>query len=183
MLALNPLKHAERVASLQRRKNTLETICADALRLGEAIKLRGAATVEFLVDEQGEAYFLEVNPRIQVEHGVTEGIARVHGKPISLVEWQQRVAAGEQLDFQAADISFVGDAIEVRLNAWHEDLSPVLGGVVHALRLDPPLPGFHGSLKAIQGAASAASAARCSRRTLSSTRARCGLSVSESLPA
>lgn len=139
MLALDPLKHAERVASLQRRKDTLEVICADALRLGEAIKLRGAATVEFLVDEQGEAYFLEVNPRIQVEHGVTEGIVRVHGKPISLVEWQQRVAAGEHLDFQAADISFVGDAIEVRLNAWHEDLSPVLGGVVHALRLDPPL--------------------------------------------
>jgi acetyl/propionyl-CoA carboxylase alpha subunit len=137
--ALDPVVDAERVASLQRRKQTLEAICAAALRLGEAIKLRGAATVEFLVDEQGEAYFLEVNPRIQVEHGVTEGIARVHGQPISLVEWQQRVAAGEKLNFQASDISFVGDAIEVRLNAWHEDLSPVLGGVVHALRLDPPL--------------------------------------------
>src|SRR5439155_11451729 len=49
-----------------------------------------------------------------------------------------RVAAGEKLRFSQADISFIGDAIEVRLNAWHEDLSPVLGGVVHALRLTAP---------------------------------------------
>ena len=56
---------------------------------------------------------------------------------ISLVELQQRVAAGEKLTFHQDDITFVGDAIEVRLNAWHEDLSPVLGGVVHKLRLTP----------------------------------------------
>jgi acetyl-CoA carboxylase biotin carboxylase subunit len=133
---LDPHADAARIASLRRRKATLERICADALRLGQEIRLRAAATVEFLVDTQGEPYFLEVNPRIQVEHGVTEGIARVRGTPISLVEWQQRVAAGEQLDFGQEDLSFVGDAIEVRLNAWHEDLSPVLGGVVEALRLE-----------------------------------------------
>jgi acetyl-CoA carboxylase biotin carboxylase subunit len=128
---------AMRVASLQRRQATLERICADALRLGMAVHLRGAATVEFLVDQQGEPYFLEVNPRIQVEHGVTEGILRVRGRAISLVELQQRVAAGEKLPFHQDDITFVDDAIEVRLNAWHEDLSPVLGGVVHQLRLAP----------------------------------------------
>lgn len=127
---------AARIDSLRRRQATLERICADALRMGEAIGLRGAATVEFLIDTQGNPYFLEVNPRIQVEHGVTEGIARVHGAPLSLVEWQQRVAAGEKLDFQQSDIAFTGDAIEVRLNAWHEDLSPVLGGVVDKLRLN-----------------------------------------------
>jgi acetyl-CoA carboxylase biotin carboxylase subunit len=126
-----------RIASLQRRQATLERICADALRLGMAVQLRGAATVEFLIDQQGEPYFLEVNPRIQVEHGVTEGIVRVRGQAISLVELQQRVAAGEKLTFHQNDITFAGDAIEVRLNAWHEDLSPVLGGVVHALRLTP----------------------------------------------
>lgn len=136
--ALDPNCSAARIAHLRQRQNTLERICADALRLGQAIGLSGAATVEFLIDEQGTAYFLEVNPRIQVEHGVTEGIARVHGQPISLVEWQQRVAAGEKLDFCQDDITFVGDAIEVRLNAWHEDLSPVLGGVVYALRLEAP---------------------------------------------
>ena len=136
--ALDPHAEAARIASLRKRQATLQCICTDALRLGQAIRLRGAATVEFLIDEHGVPYFLEVNPRIQVEHGVTEGIARVRGQPISLVEWQQRVAAGEQLDFRQEDITFVGDAIEVRLNAWHEDLSPVLGGVVHALRLNAP---------------------------------------------
>src|SRR5262245_18796715 len=129
---------AVRIASLRRRQSTLERICADALRLGSAVRLRGAATVEFLIDQQGKPFFLEVNPRIQVEHGVTEGIARVQGAPISLVALQQRVAAGEKLTFDQSDISFAGDAIEVRLNAWHEDLSPVLGGVVHALRLTAP---------------------------------------------
>jgi acetyl/propionyl-CoA carboxylase alpha subunit len=134
---LDPHTDAARIASLHRRQETLERICADALRLGQAVRLRGAATVEFLIDEQGHPYFLEVNPRIQVEHGVTESIVRVCGEPISLVAWQQRVAAGEKLTFQQSDITCVGDAIEVRLNAWHEDLSPVLGGVVHALRLAP----------------------------------------------
>lgn len=135
--ALDASHHAARIASLQRRRATLEHICAHALRLGAAVRLRGAATVEFLVDLQGQPYFLEVNPRIQVEHGVTEGIARVRGQALSLVEWQQRVAAGETLPFQQKDITFTGDAIEIRLNAWHEDLSPVLGGVVQSLRLTP----------------------------------------------
>jgi acetyl/propionyl-CoA carboxylase alpha subunit len=135
---LDPHTAAARIASLRRRLETLERICADALRLGSAVHLRGAATVEFLIDQQGNPYFLEVNPRIQVEHGVTEGIARVRGRPISFVELQQRVAASEKLPFRQADIHFLGDAIEVRLNAWHEDLSPVLGGVVHALRLTLP---------------------------------------------
>jgi acetyl-CoA carboxylase biotin carboxylase subunit len=138
MAKLDPQTAAAPISSLRRRQATLERICADALRLGTAVHLRGAATVEFLIDQQGNPYFLEVNPRIQVEHGVTEGIARVRGKPISLVELQQRVAAGEKLTFRQDDITFVGDAIEVRLNAWHEDLSPVLGGVVHALRLIAP---------------------------------------------
>jgi acetyl/propionyl-CoA carboxylase alpha subunit len=136
--ALHPPAAARRMASLQQRQAVLERICAAAVRLGTAVRLRGAATVEFLIDEQGQPYFLEVNPRIQVEHGVTEGIARVRGAPLSLVEWQQRVAAGESLDFRQSDITFVGDAIEVRINAWHEDLSPVLGGVVQTLRLDVP---------------------------------------------
>lgn len=149
-LALHPQAIAERLAaldvhadatyhtSLQRRLTTLERICAYAVRLGSAVHLRGAATVEFLIDQQGAPYFLEVNPRIQVEHGVTEGIARVRGAPVSLVALQQRIAAGEPLPFTQDDITCIGDAIEVRLNAWHEDLNPVLGGVVQALRLTPP---------------------------------------------
>lgn len=138
--ALDTSQDAERIESLKQRKATLESICGHALRLGQAIGLRGAATVEFLIDEQGHPYFLEVNPRIQVEHAVTEGIARVRGESISLVELQQRIAAGERLDFRQSDVTCVGDAIEVRLNAWHEDLNPVLGGVVQTLRfhVEPP---------------------------------------------
>lgn len=140
---LDPHTAAARIASLRQRQATLERICNDAVRLGQAVHLRGAATVEFLIDLQGAPYFLEVNPRIQVEHAVTEGIARVHAQPISLVELQQRIAAGEKLAFRQSDITFVGDAIEVRLNAWHEDLSPVLGGVVQALRLASPAVADH----------------------------------------
>lgn len=132
--ALDASADAARIASLKQRKATLERICTDALRLGQAIELRGAATVEFLIDEQGNAYFLEVNPRIQVEHAVTEGVTRVRDESISIVELQQRIAAGEKLNFQQSDVTWVGDAIEVRLNAWHEDLNPVLGGVVHTLK-------------------------------------------------
>jgi len=127
-----------RIAMLRQRQAVLERICHEALRLGRAIHLSGVATVEFLIDEQGTAYFLEVNPRIQVEHAVTECITRVHGQPTSLVELQHRVAAGERLKFLQSDITFIGDAIEVRLNAWHEDLSPVQGGSIHTMRLDVP---------------------------------------------
>jgi acetyl/propionyl-CoA carboxylase alpha subunit len=136
--ALHPEEAPGRIATLRQRQAVLERICREALRLGSALHLSGVATVEFLIDEQGTAYFLEVNPRIQVEHAVTECITRVHGQPISLVELQHRVAAGERLNFHQPDIAFVGDAIEVRLNAWHEDLSPVQGGIIHALHLDVP---------------------------------------------
>ncbi len=136
--ALDPRRDVARITTLRQRQRTLRRICADAVRLGATVGLRGAATVEFLIDEQGQPYFLEVNPRIQVEHAVTEGIARVRGQSISLVEWQQRIAAGEPLPFQQEDITFVGDAIEVRLNAWHEDLSPVLGGVIDRLCFNLP---------------------------------------------
>ncbi len=146
--ALDEQANTLRINNLRKRKATLERICADALRLGQAIGLRGAATVEFLIDEQDQAYFLEINPRIQVEHAVTEGIARVRGRPISIVQLQQRIAAGEKLDFEQSDITCVGDAIEVRLNAWYEDLNPILGGVVKALRFHvEPWPELHDRLR------------------------------------
>lgn len=128
----------KRIENLRQRKASLECIYAYALKLGKAIRLSGASTVEFLIDEQEKPYFLEVNPRIQVEHGVTEAILRIQGKKISLVELQQRVAAGEKLTFQQSDITFEGDAIEVRVNAWHEDFSPVLGGIINSLNFKRP---------------------------------------------
>ena len=72
----------------------------------------GAGTVEFIVSPSGEFYFMEMNTRIQVEHGVTE---MVTGK--DLIIEQIRVAAGEPLSFSQEDIRPVGHAIECRINA------------------------------------------------------------------
>jgi acetyl-CoA carboxylase, biotin carboxylase subunit len=74
---------------------------------------RGAATCEFLVDEERQRYgFLEVNARLQVEHGVTEMVTG-----IDIVREQLRVAAGEPLSVSQTDVSVVGHAIEARINA------------------------------------------------------------------
>lgn len=83
-----------------------------AVKLCEEVKYQGAATVEFLVDPEGNYYFMEVNPRIQVEHPVTEAITG-----IDIVEQQIRIARGEQISFSQKDIRFNGWAIEARINA------------------------------------------------------------------
>ena len=84
-----------------------------AVRLGETTGYRGAGTVEFVFDpESQQAYFIEVNCRIQVEHPVTEGITG-----IDIVSEQLRVAGGEALSFVQADVSPRGHAIECRINA------------------------------------------------------------------
>ena len=84
-----------------------------AVRLGETTRYRGAGTVEFVFDpESQQAYFIEVNCRIQVEHPVTEGITG-----IDIVSEQLRVAGGEALSFVQADVSPRGHAIECRINA------------------------------------------------------------------
>ena len=69
-------------------------------------------TIEYLVDKDGNFYFMEMNTRLQVEHPVTEMVT-----DIDLVKWQIRVAAGMPLDFSQEDISFSGHAIECRINA------------------------------------------------------------------
>ncbi len=99
-------------------------LLATAIRLGEAVGYRSAGTVEFVYDTQsGQFYFLEVNTRLQVEHGVTEEVTGV-----DLVEWMVREAAGE-LDLAGFKAEPRGASMQVRLYAEDpgKDFQPAAG--------------------------------------------------------
>ena len=120
----NVIHFGERECSIQRRHQKLleespSPVVDEDLRaaMGEAaikgakaVNYEGAATVEFLLDNQGNFYFMEMNTRIQVEHPVTEEVA-----DCDLVEYQIRVAMGENI--RERDIKIDGHAIECRINA------------------------------------------------------------------
>ncbi len=120
----------ERDCSLQRRHQKLveespsphingrtrNKLCNAAVRLARAAGYHSAGTCEFLVDEEENFYFIEINARIQVEHPVTE---LVTGE--DLVQWQIRVAAGETLKLRQDQIKQTGSAIECRINAENPD--------------------------------------------------------------
>jgi 3-methylcrotonyl-CoA carboxylase alpha subunit len=115
----------ERECSLQRRHQKLieeapsanlpatlrERMIADAVRLGKRLNYRGVGTVEFILSGD-RYYFLEVNPRLQVEHPVTEMVTG-----IDIVEAMLRIAAGEGLPFAQGDIRCRGHAVEARICA------------------------------------------------------------------
>jgi acetyl-CoA carboxylase biotin carboxylase subunit len=92
------------------QRGEIGEICAKAMR---EMPYSGAGTIEFLY-ENGGFYFIEMNTRIQVEHPVTEAITGV-----DLVAEQIRVAAGSPLSLKQEDVSFIGHAIECRVNAEH----------------------------------------------------------------
>lgn len=136
----------ERDCSLQRRHQkvieeapapgmdevTREAICGAAVRAAKAVDYVGAGTVEFIADaSEGlsaeRTFFMEMNTRLQVEHPVTEEITGV-----DLVEWQLRVASGEELPLKQDEIAMSGHAIEARLYA--ED--PAKGFLPSTGRLD-----------------------------------------------
>src|SRR5580704_17724712 len=83
-----------------------------AVRIAEMANYTNAGTVEFIVDNNGNYYFLEVNKRIQVEHPITEEVTG-----IDLVRYQIMIAMGEPLRHSQSDIQFKGHAIECRINA------------------------------------------------------------------
>ncbi len=89
-----------------------DEICDAAVRLVKEVGYYSTGTVEFIMDEDLNFYFMEVNTRIQVEHPVTE---MVIGQ--DLVKWQLRVAAGEQIDMEQSEIVPRGSSIECRINA------------------------------------------------------------------
>ncbi len=135
----------ERECSIQRRHQKLieeapspamtpalriETIAAIKSAL-KAIGYQNAGTVEFLMDETGKLYFIEVNARIQVEHPVTEMITG-----IDLVKAQIRIAAGHRLeDILDGPITLTGHAMECRINAEHPETFAPCPGKITGLNL------------------------------------------------
>jgi acetyl-CoA carboxylase biotin carboxylase subunit len=118
----------ERECSIQRRHQKVVEECPSplviakpelrlqigeaALRIARAVNYSNAGTLEFLADQNGRFYFLEMNTRLQVEHPVTECVTG-----IDLVRWQIRIAAGERLTLRQEDIRWNGSAIECRVYA------------------------------------------------------------------
>lgn len=141
----------ERECSLQRNRQKLveeapapalseatrSEVCEAAVRLATSVNYQSAGTVEFLVDGQGRYYFIEMNTRVQVEHGVTEMLTG-----IDVVQQQIELAFGKPLPFTQADVIHLGAVIEMRINAEDPDAgfrgSP---GLVERCRL-PGGPGI-----------------------------------------
>lgn len=136
----NVVHFGERECSIQRRHQKLLEEAPSAVvdeelreRMGEVavqgarnVNYEGAGTIEFLLDEDKNFYFMEMNTRIQVEHPVTEMVYR-H----DLLKDQIRVAAGEELKYKQEDITIQGHAIECRINAedWERNFIPNPGKV------------------------------------------------------
>ncbi len=164
----NAIHLGERDCSVQRRHQKLieeapsprvtpglrVSMGAVAVAAVKSIGYEGAGTLEFLLDQDGKFYFMEMNTRLQVEHPVTEAITG-----LDLVELQLRIAAGEPLGLKQEDVKFSGHAIEVRLcseDAGH-DFMPQSGRmalwqmpdgvrVEHALQSGSDIPPFYDSM-------------------------------------
>ena len=104
-----------------------DRMAADAVRLGKRLNYRGAGTVEFILQDDSY-YFLEVNPRLQVEHPVTESITG-----LDIVELMLRIASGEGLPLTQAQIACNGHAVEARICAEDpaNNFLPSTGDIVH----------------------------------------------------
>jgi 3-methylcrotonyl-CoA carboxylase alpha subunit len=144
----NAVYLAERDCSIQRRHQKVieeapapnfsqqqrEAMGEAAVKAAQAIDYRGAGTVEFLFDEDGSFYFMEMNTRLQVEHPVTEMIT---GQ--DLVNWQLLIAAGEPLPLSQEQVHLDGHAIEVRIYAEDpdNDFLPATGKLTYLRQPEP----------------------------------------------
>ncbi len=122
----NTLHLFERECSIQRRhqkvieeapssaisEKTRKKMGEVAVKIAKAVKYSGAGTVEFIMDQKENFYFLEMNTRVQVEHPVTEMITG-----FDIVKWMVRIANGEKLPFKQKDLSINGWAVECRVYA------------------------------------------------------------------
>jgi len=145
----NVVHLGERECSVQRRHQKLieeapsavltdkqrKKLGATVVEAARAVQYANAGTFEFLLDAQGNFYFLEVNTRLQVEHPVTEFITG-----IDIVKEQIRVAAGEKLAFRQSDIEFRGHALECRINAEDPEVFTPSPGLITAFSV-PGGPG------------------------------------------
>lgn len=136
----NVVHLGERECSIQRKHQKLmeeapspalheelrEKMASAAVALAKAAKYESLGTVEFLLDKEGNFYFMEMNTRIQVEHPVTEAITG-----LDLVELQIKIASGEKLPITQNDVKLTGWAIECRINAEdvQQGFTPSIGTI------------------------------------------------------
>lgn len=97
-------------------EETRKAMMEAAVKAAHAVNYNSVGTVEFLYDSEGNFYFMEMNTRLQVEHGVTEMVTGM-----DIVQWQIRVAAGIELNRKQEQVYFHGHAIECRINAEDPD--------------------------------------------------------------
>lgn len=146
----NVIHLGERDCSIQRRHQkmveespspaldeaTRKAMGETAVKAAKAVGYRNAGTVEFLLDKNNNFYFIEINTRIQVEHGVTELVTG-----IDLIKEQIKAAAGEKLPYTQRDVALNGAAMEVRINAENpaKNFAPCPGTIT-----DIHIPGGNG---------------------------------------
>ena len=136
----NVIHLGERDCSIQRRNQKMieeapskaltaslrEKMGQDAVKAAKGSNYTNAGTIEYVLDKEGNYYFIEMNTRIQVEHPITEMVTGV-----DLIREQIRIAANQRLSFKQADITMTGHAIECRINAENpkENFRPCPGTI------------------------------------------------------